>query len=184
MEKMIIGIAGENASGKDTVTKCLVEKYGASHHKFSGVLRDVLDRLGLEQSRKNIDTASTVLRQAFGDDLLSRAICAEVERDESPLVVIDGVRRESDLSCVRNVPGFRLVYVDAAMEKRYQRITRRNENVDDSTKTWEDFLEESQAEPQLRIRDLKGIADCVVDNNGTLEELCRQVDELMAKCRG
>lgn len=179
MKKIIIGIAGESGSGKDTVTRYLVEKYGASHHKFSAVLRDILDRLGLEQSRGNIDTISTTLRQTFGENILSRVICNDVEKDGHSTVVMDGVRRESDLVCVRNVPGFTLFFIDTSLEKRYERITFRRENTDDRTKTFEDFVEESKAEPQLQIRGLKDIADHVIGNEGAIEELYAEVDKIM-----
>jgi dephospho-CoA kinase len=179
MDKVIIGIAGESGSGKDTMTRYLIERYGASHHKFSSVLRDVLDRLGIEQSRGNIDTVSTTLRRAFGDDLLSRVVCRDIGRDAGALVVMDGVRRESDLMCVRNMPGFRLVFVETSPETRYRRITGRRENTDDAAKTFEEFLKETRAEPQLRVRGLKDIADYLVRNDGTLEDLYAQVDKVM-----
>lgn len=179
MGKIIIGIAGESGSGKDTATRYLAEKYGASHHKFSAMLRDILDRLNVEQNRKNIDLISTTLRHAFGEDIMSRVICHDVESDTHELIVMDGVRRESDLMCVRSLPGFVLWFVDTSLETRYNRITSRRENADDHTKTFEEFVEESKSEPQQRIQDLKGIADFVIDNNGTLEQLQGQIDDIM-----
>jgi dephospho-CoA kinase len=181
MEKIIIGVAGEIGSGKDTVTKYLVEKYGASHHKFSNILRDILDRLGLEQNRKNMDTASTMLRQAFGENIFSRVICNDVEKDENRLVIMDGVRREEDLACVCNVDGFQLVYVETDLQKRYERLVKRHENTDDQTKTFEEFLKDNEQEPQLQIRGLKNIAQYVIQNDGTLDELYVQVDKIMSE---
>ena len=179
MNKIIIGIAGESGSGKDTVTGYLAERYGASHHKFSEVVRDIVARLGLELNRKNMDTVSMMLRQTFGEDTLSRVICHDVEADGSDLVVMDGVRRESDLKCVRNVPGFVLLFVETSLEKRYERIAGRRENADDASKTFEAFLEESKAEPQMQVRGLKEISDHVIANDGTLEELYAQADRIM-----
>ena len=67
--KIILGLAGEMASGKGTVAKYAATKYGAKSWRFSTMLRDVLDRLLLEQSRDNLQNLSTVLRQNFGEEL-------------------------------------------------------------------------------------------------------------------
>ena len=63
-KKIIIGIAGEIASGKDTVSRYCVKKHGASMYRFSDVLRDILKRLHLEENRKNLDRKSTRLNSS------------------------------------------------------------------------------------------------------------------------
>jgi len=90
MQKIIIGVAGEIASGKDTVGKYIAEKYGALPLRFSQPLRDVLDRMGLEQNRENMAKLSLYLRKAFGEDILSKIILTEAEKSSSNLVVVDG----------------------------------------------------------------------------------------------
>jgi len=96
----------------------------------------------------------------------SEIILADIGQSESPFIVIDGVRRESDIKYLRNLQGFRLVYIDADLETRYTRITFRGENSSDTTKTIEEFMRETEAEAEVRTRDLKGISDVVLENNG------------------
>ncbi|NCA93660.1 MAG: hypothetical protein EOM84_00615 [Sphingobacteriia bacterium] len=180
MEKrMIFGIAGEIAAGKGTVACYLADKYNASTHRFSVALRDIAKRVYLEESRENLQKISTLLRDNFDDNILSKVIFEDVKKDINPLVVIDGVRRMADVEFFQKIPEFKLVYIETDLKKRYERITERNENVDDEGKTLDDFRRDHKKEAELQIKYLRDEADFVIDNNGTLEDLYRQIDDLM-----
>src|SRR3989344_2132033 len=97
MKKIIVGFAGEIASGKGTATKYVVEKYHAVSDRFSTMLRDIADRVYLEQSRNNLQKISTMLRQTFGDDFLAKVISNDVQKNQSDIVVVDGIRRLPDI---------------------------------------------------------------------------------------
>jgi dephospho-CoA kinase len=179
MPKHIIGIAGEVASGKDTVTAYLVERYGARQYRFSDPLRAILKVMHLEITRDNLTTLSTHLREAFGQDLLAHIIEAEAEGSEEEIVVIDGVRRLSDIDLVKEKPNFTLWYTDADVKTRFDRLHKRRENKDDGTLTYEEFLEDHGTETERFIPELKNHAKVVIENNGSLEELQAKVDALM-----
>lgn len=165
--------------GKGTLTKYLVKKYNAEIYRFSNPLRDILDRMHREKSRDTMQQLSTALRQVFGDEVLSEIILADVGQSESPFIVIDGVRRESDIKYLRNLQGFKLVYIDADISTRYTRVTFRGENASDTTKTIEEFIRETEAEAESRIRELKDISDIILENNGTIPELEEQFEKLL-----
>lgn len=179
MAKLILGIAGEMGCGKGTIAKYAIGKYGSGSLRFSTILRDVLDRLYLEQSRENLQKLSTVLRQNFGEDLFSGAMMHDAENSGQDLVIIDGVRRMTDIVHLRELPHFKLIYVDADIRARYERIVGRGENVNETQKTFEQFQEDHKDESELQILGLKDYADYVVDNNSTFEQLYVQVDEIV-----
>jgi dephospho-CoA kinase len=179
MSKLILGLAGEMGCGKGTVAKHIIEENGGNSHKFSKVLRDILDRLYLDQSRDNIQTLSTTLRKNFGEDLLAKSIYHDTYNDEHDIVVVDGVRRMSDIFYLRDLSNFKLVYIDADIEKRYERIKKRGENSDDAKKTFSEFEKANQDESESQIRDLKNYANYVIDNNGTFPELYNQVEDII-----
>jgi dephospho-CoA kinase len=181
MSKIILGLAGEIASGKGTVAKYINEKYFGSSHRFSTMLRDVARRMYMEESRENIQKISTLFRKNFSDDLMSKVIYHDVENDSHEHIVVDGVRRVPDIDYLKKLPGFKLVYIEADIEKRYERLTKRGENTDDNSKSFEEFKKDHERETELRIKDLKNIADFVVDNNGTFEELYAQIDKIISQ---
>lgn len=179
MAKHIIGIAGEMASGKDTVTKYLVEKYGAIQYRFSDPLREILHILHKKVTRDNLTALSTNLRAAFGQDLLAHVIEREAEEDTRDIVVIDGIRRLSDIDLVKNKENFFMMYVEADIHTRFERLHNRRQNEDDGTITFEEFLEDHGNETERFIPELKKVAESVIMNEGTLEELEKTVDEIM-----
>jgi dephospho-CoA kinase len=183
MSKIIIGLAGEIACGKGTATKHIETKYQASSYRFSTMLRDVTDRLYVEQSRNNIATLSMILRQNFGEDLFAKVMAEDVKKDEKKVIVIDGIRRLADIEYLKKIPEFKLVYVETNIRKCYERIINRGENTDDNNKTFEKFLEEHNLESELQIKDLKNYADFVIDNDEDFDHLHEQIDKIINGCK-
>lgn len=183
MQKIIIGIAGEIACGKDTVGKYLADKYQAQPLRFSQSLRDILDRMNLPQNRENMARLSLYLRKGFGEDIFSKIILAEAEKSVEDLVVVDGVRRLPDMLHLETEKGFHFIYVEASSEIRYERLIQRRQNTDDATKTQVQFEKDALLETETQIRDLKERAEFIINNDGTLEELQKQIDEVLAKVR-
>jgi dephospho-CoA kinase len=177
--KIILGLTGEIASGKGAAAKYLAEKYGSNFYRFSSILRDVAKRVHLKENRENLQKISTVFREHFGSDILSKTIYHDVKSDKHDVVTVDGVRRFEDVKFLRKLPSFKLVYIEASLKNRYERLIKRRENADDATKTFEDFKKDLKLEAELEVKKLKEKADVVVENNGTREELYAQVDKII-----
>jgi len=182
MKKIILGIAGELACGKGTAAKYIVDKYDGGTHRFSNMLRDVAHRMHLEESRENIQKISTFFRQNFGEDIMSKVIYQDVAVDSHSIIAVDGVRRLTDIKYLKTLPGFKLIYIEADIKKRYERITKRGENTDDLGKSFEEFKMDHQRETELQIKDLKNEANFVIDNNRTMKDLYKQIDEIIKEC--
>ena len=120
--KQILAFTGLIASGKGTAAKYFIKKYNAVTFRFSTSMRDVLDRLYLEQSRKNMSDISKVLRETFGQNLFSNVIANDAAKSESTLVVIDGVRRSYDLEALKQIDGFQLIGIEVDMKTRFERL--------------------------------------------------------------
>ncbi len=178
--KLILGFVGQIASGKGTATEYLRQKHNASAYRFSTILRDVLNRLFLDVSRKNLQKISQALREYFGEDTLAKVMAEDVKKDNNNLIAIDGIRRPDDFKYLKEMPGFALIHISADMEKRYERITKRWENNDDKSKTYEQFKADHLGEAELKIKEIASQADYTIDNNGALEELYSQLDKIIS----
>jgi dephospho-CoA kinase len=183
MAKIIIGLAGEIATGKGTVAKHIVEKHKASSHRFSTMLRDVLQRLYIEEKRENIQTLSTILRKNYGENLFAKVMMEDVQKDKNEVVVIDGIRRLTDIEYLKKIPEFKLVYIETDMRKCFERIVKRGENTDDVGKTFGEFEKEHEQESETQIKDLKNYADYVIDNNEDFKHLFEQIDKIVEENR-
>ncbi|MEP7162393.1 MAG: AAA family ATPase [Candidatus Moraniibacteriota bacterium] len=181
MERITLGVTGEIASGKDTVAKYLVEEYGAVQFRTSDIFRDILRMLFISETRDSISKMSHILRQNFGDDLVARVVHERIKGSDAPFIVVDGVRRFSDILLLQKEPHFKLLFIDAPMELRYERLTKRHQNADDETKTLEEFRQDHERETEISINSLKQQSNFVIDNDGDLELLKKRVDEIIQK---
>ncbi len=181
MSKIILGFTGLLASGKGTAAKYLQEKYGASTFRFSTMLRDALDRFYLPQTRDNMIKISEIIRGTFGEDTMARTMSMDAEKSENKTIVVEGVRRPADIEYLKRLPNFVLVEIFADPKIRYERLIKRRENPDDATKTYEQFLADHQRSTELSILDVAAEAKIRLDNNGNLEQLHKQLDDIVSK---
>ncbi len=183
MQKVVFGFAGEISSGKGTASAYLKDRHKASVYTFSGPLRDIADRIHQPQTRENLQKLSTMLREGFFDNLLSEIIYKDILQDDNQIISIDGVRRPADIEYLKKIDGFRLVYIEADLEKRFERIKNRQQNVDDQGKTFEEFKRDHEREAERKIKSLKEKADFVLENNGSFEDFYRQLEEMLKKVK-
>jgi len=180
-KKIILCLAGQMASGKDTVADYIVKKYDGVSVSSSQPLRDILNRAFLPVNRLNLSWLAQTLVDRFGDDVLSNIVEKEISASDKNIFVMPNVRREGDIACLKNLPGFLLVGVKADPKICYQRLVGRGQNVDDQTKTWEQFQKDLQLSTEVAIDELINKSSVQIDNNGTLEELHLQIDKIITE---
>jgi dephospho-CoA kinase len=179
-EKKIIGLVGLIASGKGTAKAYLQNKYDAVEFRFSSILRDALDILGVPKTRDNIIALSTWSRQTFGNDLLAKAMSEKIASSDNKIIIIDGIRRLSDIDYIKDLPGFHMFAIEASPEIRYKRSIERNENPGDAEKSYETFLKDHEKETEITIPETMARAEKIIKNDGDLEKLYTSIDEIMA----
>ena len=181
--KIIIGIAGEIASGKGVVTQHLQDKYDAKKYRMSDALKDILTRLHLDVVRENLSSLSLGLRNLYGQDILIDALIQDIKKSESEFVIVDGVRRIAELEQLKKLDNFKLFYLEADPKIRYERLKKRDEKEDDKLKTFEQFQKDSQLETEKTILELKDSTDYLIDNGGDLDQTYRRIDEIIEEIK-
>lgn len=176
--KKIVAIIGKSGAGKETVYKIIKDELkgicDVSIHHFSDPLNEILEILKLPKERPNQQTLSTILRQSSlknrdgniaGEELLGGIIKERALADPAYVVFLDGVRRPQDVAMLRSFPDAFFVLVTALVEKRWDRIRKRNDRPGDANKTLEQFFIEQSAETETRIDEIGREADVVFDNS-------------------
>lgn len=181
--KIILGFVGDLAAGKGTVCKYLHEKYSVNSYRFSTMLRDILDRIYVEKNRENLQDLSTFLRDRYGQDIMSKVIVKDVIGDANDIVAVEGIRRPTDITYLRELPGFHLIYITADPKLRWQRMVLRKENADDADKTFEQFLLDEQAEADMLIKELGQKAQHTIVNNGTIKQFHDEMESVLNKIK-
>jgi len=180
-KKLILGFVGLPASGKGTSAEYCQKKYGASTYRFSTMLFDLLNRIYLETNRDNLIKMSEAIRGTFGEDTMAKVMAKDAESDTNNLIVIDGIRRMADIEYLSKLPNFILIEIFAEPRVRYERLIKRSEKPDDQTKTFEQFMEDHKRSTEMSIPEVASHATEHIDNNGSVEELHKNLDNLVKK---
>jgi dephospho-CoA kinase len=185
----LIGIAGTNGSGKDTVGRLLAEKHGFMNVSVSDLLRDECRKRELPVSRENLRAISAEWRRGGGlGVLVDKAVelFRQHEGDYEGLAV-GSLRNPGEIDTVHGNGGLAL-WVDADSRIRYDRIQASHRGRDDEdNKTYEQFLAEEEAEMQhsgdeatLNMAGVKALCDTTVLNEGDQRQLEAYIKDALA----
>jgi dephospho-CoA kinase len=181
-QKLVVAVVAHTGAGKETFTGLLTEDAKPLSVKpmtFSAVLGDILKRIHLPRNRNNYQKLSATLRETF-PDFLAIAIRGDIEETKESIIVLDGPRWPEDIAMLRSLPNNVLVFLEATTENRFFRIKERKVagKEGEDKLTWEEFLVQENAPNEAYVDGFKTQADFVIDNNGNLDDLRKQVEDL------
>lgn len=178
-ETLVIGLVGETGSGKDTVADYLRDAYGAELTRFSDPIKKSLHLFYDNPSKADQAWMYLAFKKRFGEDALHKALARHIEKTESNLVIVNGLRMPVDETFVHGINGSSIVYVTADQKLRWKRTIARYEKADDN-QSLETFVQfEATTETERHVPAIGARADITISNEGTLEELLTEVDALM-----
>lgn len=184
MALKIIGIAGTNGSGKDSLGQILAKRHGWLFVSVTEILRDEARKRGLPIERKTLWTISAEWRREKGlGVLMDKAVeIFEKSRGEYKGLAIASLRNPGEADRIHELGG-KVVWVDADPKVRYERTESRSRSPEDH-KTFEEFLVIQQAEMHqggddatLSLVGVKAKADIFLQNNGSLEDFKKTIQE-------
>lgn len=177
---MIIGVTGPLGAGKDTAADYIAEKLNTTHISGGDVLREMLRGLGLDPKKSALGDFGTFLRTHYGGNIIPQL--AEAQAGDVEHLVYSGFRSQAE-ALDRKKHGV-VVYIDAPLELRYSRVENRarahdSAHLEDLKKL--DHQEHRSAAPMAEnLEAVREIADVVIVNDGTLEQLHQKLDEFIA----
>ena len=182
---MILGLTGKNAAGKGEAANYLKSKEFI-YYSLSDVIREEATKRNLEHSRDNLIGLGNQLREKFGPKYLAHQINIKIKQqiknNKNLNFAIDSIRSPFEVKELKKNKDFVLVGVDAPIELRFKRLLERKRLGD--AKTLEEFRQQEQREnlksdTNQQLDKTFGMANKIVVNDGSLEELHKKIDELM-----
>jgi dCMP deaminase len=177
---MIIGLTGNNGSGKTAVSEYLKSR-SFKYYSLSDEIREEIRRRSLEITREVLIDVGNELREKFGPGVLAERILQRLGNDQN--YVIDSIRNPQEVEVLRQRSDFTLLALEADQKTRFERS--RDRGRENAAQSFRQFVEEetreldsaNPANQQLYATQQK--ADLIVNNDGTLEELHRNLDKLL-----
>lgn len=180
---ILIGLTGENCSGKGTVADYL-QKRGFYYVSLSDVIREELTKEGKSVTRDNLIKKGNELRETLGANILAKRVIEKLEKDKDRNYVIDSIRNPFEAEELKKFSGFTLIYVSAIPEIRFSRMKMRGRESD--PKDYKEFVKLEQLEAkgaQIKHQHLDAtakLANMKITNEGNLQNLFDKIDEALA----
>ncbi|MEM0148842.1 MAG: AAA family ATPase [Candidatus Micrarchaeaceae archaeon] len=180
---MIIGLTGMPGSGKSEVAKIL-EKRGFKALEMGNVIREEMKKRGIPMTNKNMRAFAIEFTQNRRT-IVAQYMLRDIKMMKGRDFVISGVKRMEEVAYLKkHIPkkaGFVVVAVTAPEMVRYARMKARS-RPDDPLKL-ADFRFRDRKELSMGLGSVIRNADYVLLNTGTIAELRKNVDRLLAALR-
>ena len=176
---MILGLTGTIGSGKSEIVKYLKSK-GFEHFVYSDILKEMARLRGMEITRENLQKLGTEIKEKSNNlGILSQKLLSKIKTDKA---VVDGIRNVDEIRELRKRKDVYIIGFNAPQRERYERLRKRNRDGD--PKTFEEFkrldnLENRGKTKGQEINKCLKMADFLIINNGSLEQLKNNVDKIL-----
>lgn len=183
----IVTSVGYPAAGKSVVSNWMEER-DIPVVSMGNRLRNRFDQVDIEKLEQEFgcrDKSSllgkwaTKQREEYGKEIVADWTCEYIESNiDSEIVFVDGLRSREELSVFTNrFESVEVILVEADEEERLDRIRERGRE-GESSFTMEDLRERDEREESWGLNQVVEEADYVVENNGTIDEFCQNIDSI------
>lgn len=177
--RVVIGIAGMPGAGKDVV-KEIIQKHGFPVIVMGDEVRLEAIRRNLEPTSENLGKLMLQLRAEEGPDAVAKRCIKKIMRLDADIIAINGLRNPEEVDLFRKkFPSFKVIAIHASPRTRFERLLKRGRS--DDPRDWEAFSSRDKRELSIGLGEVIAMADYMIINEGSIEELEREVKRILEK---
>ena len=175
-------LIGRTGCGKDTFVEHALKKYSIPSIKYSTVIAEVVQELGIEVAGENLKIKQQlwgpILRKQYGTISYVKRLAEKVKGKD---YIVNGSRAHEEVDLLRKVLGKNMVLVGilADFDVRFKRV--QNRGAEFSFATLEQFKVSEARESESQINGLLKGCDVTMTNNSSIEDFHKQIDALLSK---
>lgn len=183
---MIIGITGTLGAGKGTIVDYLVECQKYRHYSVRSVLIEEIKKRELVVNRDSMTSVANELRAKHSPSYIVDLLIERAQKTNEN-AIIESIRTPGEVESLKSNGDFYLFAVDADPLSRYDRIVKRNSETDQVT--FEEFLSNEKREMnstdpnKQNLLKCREMADFVITNDGSIEDLNSQVSKIIKQIK-
>ncbi len=175
----VVGLVGLQGAGKTEVARVALS-LGIPCIRMGEAVIEETRRRGLQVNEENVGRVADLLRERMGRGAVAKLNLPLIREKlgERGVVVVDGLRSPEEVEEFRKAFGEGLVVVAvwANPRLRYSRVLSRGR--EDDARSYESFLEKDRRELRWGVGEVLSLADHLLLNEGSLEELREKALEL------
>lgn len=175
----VIGIVGENASGKDELAKYVEKKHGGEVISTGQIVRELAENENIEPTREKLHELSKRYMEEEGRDFVARKVIEAIKDSDAETVAVSGVRTPEDAQTLReHFDGdFILAHTDVSLPfARFERSQERRSERDPDN--FDEFQKQDHEEDRLfNLGQTIKMADIRINNDGVLGAFHEQIEK-------
>jgi dephospho-CoA kinase len=142
------------------------------------IVREETKKAGLDPTPENVGHVMLQLREREGLQVIARRCIPIIQALPSRAVIVDGLRSQAEVHVLRETfSGFKVLCVHASPETRFRRLFGRGRS--DDPANWKAFEERDERELSVGIASVIALADFLIVNEGTKNQLKTKVIHLL-----
>ncbi|MDR0604438.1 MAG: AAA family ATPase [Bacteroidales bacterium] len=179
-----IGITGTIGAGKGTLVDYLTSRKDFVHYSVRSFLIAELTNRQMLINRDTMTCLANELRKKYTSSYIIDCLFA-LAQTIGKNAVIESIRAIGEIESLRKKGNFYLLAIDANPAIRYKRIVCRRSETDHVS--FEEFLQNEQREMTSTDANKQNISQCIaladylLCNDGTRDELYKQLENILAK---
>ncbi len=177
-KKVVLAISGMPGAGKGVASEA-ARRLGLEVLVMGDVIREETERRGLEPTPENVGKVMLQIRKDEGPAVVMKRLVPKIESSKSRFVIVEGIRSEDEIRELRAKFEVITVGIHASPKTRYQRLLARGRS--DDPKTWDTFYERDSRELNVGLCRVIALADVLLLNEGTIDDLQSSFDSAMKK---
>jgi len=174
--KTVVVIVGMPGAGKSLASSVAQER-GVPVFVSGDIIRAEARRRNLLPSRKNLGRLMLKIREEEGMGAVAKRLAPLIAKIDTSLFVYEGARNMEELEELNKKFRVFTIAIHASPKSRFRRLLRRRRS--DRPRNWADFRERDERELKVGVGKLIAIADRVVENEDTKNDLKRRTRRLL-----
>ena len=180
-KQVILGITGTNGAGKGTIVEYLVNNKSFRHFSATGLITEEIVKRNMTVNRDSMIVVGNDLRAKYGAGYIAGELIKRAEENKGNSI-IESIRTLGEVEKLKEKGGI-LLAVDADQKVRYERNKKRGGEKDGVS--FEEFIKQEKGEMESddpnkqNLLACRKVADYLVENNGTVEELNKKIEEML-----